>query len=54
VQGGREKLNFSAWDQPQGDGADDVVEAVRGGSMPRGSTSRCTAAPASQLRSVTS
>jgi hypothetical protein len=34
VQGGRETLDFSTWDKPQGDGAGDVVDAVRGGSMP--------------------
>jgi mono/diheme cytochrome c family protein len=34
VQGGRETLNFSEWDKPQGEGAGDAVEAVRNGSMP--------------------
>ena len=33
VQEGREKLNFSEWDRPQGE-TDEVVEAVRDGSMP--------------------
>jgi len=33
VNDGREHLNFSEWDRPQGE-ADDVVEAVRDGSMP--------------------
>jgi hypothetical protein len=33
VEGGREHLNFSEWDRPQGE-AGDVVEAVREGSMP--------------------
>ena len=34
VDGGRGALNFSEWDRPQDVGAGDVVEAVRGGSMP--------------------
>ena len=34
VKGGREALNFSEWDRPQGEGGEDVVEAVRDGSMP--------------------
>ena len=34
VQGGRETLDFSEWDRPQGEGADEAVEAVRDGSMP--------------------
>jgi hypothetical protein len=34
VQGGRETLNFSEWDRPQGEGASEAVEAVREGSMP--------------------
>jgi mono/diheme cytochrome c family protein len=34
VKGGREAVNFSAWDMPQGEGGEDVVEAVRNGSMP--------------------
>ena len=33
VKGGREKVNFSEWDKPQGE-AGDIVEATRGGSMP--------------------
>jgi mono/diheme cytochrome c family protein len=33
VKGGREHLNFSVWDRPQAE-ADEVVEAVRDGSMP--------------------
>ena len=33
VKGGREHLNFSEWDRSQGE-ADEVVEAVRDGSMP--------------------
>ncbi len=33
VKGGREQLNFSEWDKPQGE-AGEVVEAVRSGSMP--------------------
>lgn len=33
VQEGREKLNFSEWDRPQEE-ADEIAEAVRGGSMP--------------------
>jgi mono/diheme cytochrome c family protein len=33
VKGGREQLNFSEWDRPQAE-ASDIVEAVRGGSMP--------------------
>ena len=34
VKGGREVLNFSEWDRPQGEGGSDAVEAVRDGSMP--------------------
>ena len=34
VDGGREALNFSEWDQPQGEGGDEVVEVIREGSMP--------------------
>ena len=34
VQGGRETLNFSEWDQPQGEEGDEAAEAVRDGSMP--------------------
>ena len=33
VDGGRNALNFSAWDKPQA-GPDDVIETVRSGSMP--------------------
>jgi hypothetical protein len=33
VQGGREALNFSQWDQPQGE-ASEIVESVREGEMP--------------------
>jgi hypothetical protein len=33
VKGGREHVNFSEWDRPQGE-ADDIVEAVQEGSMP--------------------
>jgi hypothetical protein len=33
VEGGREHLNFSEWDKPQGE-VGDIVEAVRDGSMP--------------------
>lgn len=33
VREGREKLNFSEWDRPQEE-ADEIAEAVRGGSMP--------------------
>lgn len=34
VVGGRGALNFSEWDRPQDADAQDVVEAVRSGSMP--------------------
>ena len=34
LDGGRGALNSSEWDRPQDVGAGDVVEAVRGGSMP--------------------
>ena len=34
VQGGRETLNFSEWDRPQGEDTSEAVEAVREGSMP--------------------
>jgi mono/diheme cytochrome c family protein len=34
VQEGREKLNFSEWDRPQGEEGDELAEAVREGSMP--------------------
>jgi mono/diheme cytochrome c family protein len=33
VKDGRDTLNFSEWDKPQS-AADEIVEAVRGGSMP--------------------
>ena len=33
VKGGREHVNFSEWDRPQGE-AGDIVEAVQEGSMP--------------------
>ena len=33
VNGGRDALNFTEWDKPQA-GLDDVIEAVRSGSMP--------------------
>jgi hypothetical protein len=33
VKGGREVLNFTEWDKPQVE-ASEIVEAVRGGSMP--------------------
>lgn len=33
VKGGREHLDFSEWDKPQRE-VDDIVEAVRDGSMP--------------------
>jgi mono/diheme cytochrome c family protein len=33
VERGREHVNFSEWDRPQGE-AGDIVEAVRDGSMP--------------------
>ena len=34
VEGGRSTLNFSAWDKPQGVSIGDIVDAIRGGSMP--------------------
>jgi len=34
VDGGRERLNFSEWDRPQGADAAEIVEAVREGGMP--------------------
>jgi mono/diheme cytochrome c family protein len=34
VKGGRDTLNFSEWDKPQGEGAGGAIEAVQGGSMP--------------------
>ena len=34
VQGGRSSLNFTTWDKPQDTSAQDIVEAVQGGSMP--------------------
>ena len=34
VDGGREELNFSEWDRGHQADADDVSEAIRGGSMP--------------------
>jgi heme-binding protein len=34
VQEGREKLNFSEWDRPQGEEGDEAAEVVREGSMP--------------------
>ena len=34
VKSGREALNFSEWDRPQGGEGSDAAEAVRSGSMP--------------------
>lgn len=34
VDGGRRSLNFSAWDKPQDVSSGDIVEQIRGGSMP--------------------
>jgi mono/diheme cytochrome c family protein len=34
VKGGRDALNFTEWDRPQGEGAGEAVEAVRSSSMP--------------------
>jgi hypothetical protein len=34
VKGGREHLNFSEWDRPQGEGGDEIVEVIEEGSMP--------------------
>jgi hypothetical protein len=34
VREGRDKLNFSEWDRPQGEEGDEAAEAVREGSMP--------------------
>jgi mono/diheme cytochrome c family protein len=34
VKSGRDTLNFSEWDRPQGEGASEAVETVRSGSMP--------------------
>lgn len=34
VDGGRSAFNFSEWNLPQDVGAGDLVEAIRGGSMP--------------------
>ena len=34
VDGGRSTLNFSTWDKPQDTSASDIIEAIRGGSMP--------------------
>lgn len=34
VKSGRSTLNFSEWNGPQDTGVDDIVEAVRNGSMP--------------------
>jgi mono/diheme cytochrome c family protein len=34
VQEGREELNFSEWDRPQGEEGDEAAEVVREGSMP--------------------
>ncbi len=34
VDGGRSALNFSEWNRPQGEGLDEVLEVIRGGSMP--------------------
>ena len=34
VVGGRSTLNFSEWNRPQDSGAGDIVDVVRGGSMP--------------------
>jgi mono/diheme cytochrome c family protein len=34
VNDGRSALNFSEWNRPQGEGANEAVESVRNGSMP--------------------
>lgn len=34
VKGGRESLNFSEWDKPQGEEQDEILEVVQDGSMP--------------------
>ena len=34
VKGGREHLNFSEWDRPQGEGGDEILEVIEEGSMP--------------------
>ena len=34
VKGGREHLNFSEWDRPQGEGDDEIIEVIEEGSMP--------------------
>jgi hypothetical protein len=34
VQGGRGSLNFTEWDKPQDTSTGDILEAVKGGSMP--------------------
>lgn len=34
VMGGRKALNFSRWDKPQGEGADNVLGVIQDGSMP--------------------
>ena len=34
VKGGRSAFNFSEWNKPQDTGISDIVDAVRGGSMP--------------------
>ena len=34
VDGGRAAFNFSEWNRPQDTGVGDLVEAIRGGSMP--------------------
>lgn len=34
VKGGRATLNFSEWNRPQDTSAGDIVEVIRGGSMP--------------------
>ncbi len=51
VKGGREHLDFSEWDKPQGE-VGDIVEAVRNGSMPPCSTRRSTPPRASRAPSA--
>jgi hypothetical protein len=34
VEDGRSVLNFSEWNRPQGEGADEIAEVIRDGAMP--------------------
>jgi hypothetical protein len=51
VDEGRSELNFSEWDMPQDVDAEDLVEKIRDGSMPPGTTRSRTGERSSRVRS---